>query len=141
MASGLRTKTIEVHSNDPEHPSITLKLKFNVVRNVSIDPRTLAQSLPQWGQDAVFNLTATNSGTETVTVKGAKSNSPDEVVLVPQELVVPGGSKAVFTLYVKVRQREGQAYIRGTALIETTDEREKIIPVRYFIRLPQRSGR
>ena len=78
MSSGLHSKTIEVHSNDPEHPSITLKLKFNVVRNIRIEPRTLGQSLSEWGKDAVFTLTATNRGTEPVTVKGAKSNNPDK---------------------------------------------------------------
>jgi hypothetical protein len=141
MSSGLHSKTIGVESNDPEHPLTTLKLKFNVVRNINIKPRTLALSLPEWGKDAVFTLTATNSGTEPVTVKGAKSNNPDEVAMVPQELVVPARSKSDFRLSVKVPQREGQAYIRGTALIETTDKREKIVPIRYLIRLPQVSGR
>ncbi len=141
MLSGLHSKTIEVHSNDPAQPLTTLKLKFNVVRNISIEPRTLGLSLQEWGKDAVFALTATNSGTEPVTVKGAKSNNPDEVMLIPQELVLPAGSKADFQLSVKVQRREGQAYIRGTALIETTDKREKIIPIRYLIRLPQVSGR
>ena len=63
MSSGLHSKTIEVHSNDPEHPSTTLKLKFNVIRNISIEPRSLGLSLSEWGKDAVFTLTATNSGT------------------------------------------------------------------------------
>lgn len=141
MSSGLHSKTIQVHSNDPEHPATTLRLKFHVVRNVSIEPRTLGTSLSEWGKDAVFTLTATNSGPGPVTVKGAESNSSDEVMLVPQELVVPAGSKADFQLSVRVQQRDGQAYTRGTALIETTDKRDKTIPIRYLIRLPQVSGR
>jgi Protein of unknown function (DUF1573) len=141
MSSGLHSKSIGVQSNDPEHPLTTLKLKFNVVRNINIEPRTLALSLPELGKNAVFTLTATNSGSEPVTVKGAKSNDPDEVALVPQELVVPAGSKGDFQLSVKVRQRQGQTYIRGIALIETTDKMEKIVPIRYLIRLPRVSGR
>jgi hypothetical protein len=141
MSSGLHSKTIRVESNDPEHPLTTLKLKFNVVRTISIEPRTLALSLTEWGKDALFTLTATNSGTEPVTVKGSKSNNQDEVALVPQELVVPGGSKGDFRLSVKVPQGERQAYIRGTALIETTVKGKKIVPIRYLIRLPQANGR
>lgn len=141
MSSGSHSKTIEVHSNDPEHPLTTVKLKFNVIRNVSIEPGALAASLSEWGKDAVFTLTATNSGTDPVTVKKAESNNPDEVALVPQELVVPAASKADFQLSVKVQQREGQAYLRGTALIQTTDKREKVVPIRYLIRLPQVSPR
>ncbi len=141
MASGLHSKAIEVHSNDPEHPSTILKLKFNVVRNVSIEPRTLGLSLSEWGKDAVFTLTAINTGAVPVTVKGAKSNNPDEVALVPQELVVPAGGKADLRLSVKVPQRDGQSFVKGTALIETTDKWERIVPIRYLIRLPRVSGR
>jgi hypothetical protein len=141
MSSGPHSKTIEVHSNDPGHPMTVLKLNFNVIRNVSIEPRALGLSLSELGKDAVFTLTATNSGTEPVIVKGAKSNGSDEVTLVPPEPVVPPGSKADFQLTVKVQPRDGQAYARGTALIETTDKREKSIPIRYLIRLPQVSGR
>jgi hypothetical protein len=136
MSSGFHSKTIEVNSNDPAHPLIRLRLKFNVIRSVSIEPRTLALSLSDWSKDAVFNLTAVNSGSATVTVKAAESNKSDEVTLVPQEFVLPSGGKTDFQLAVKVRPREGELYMKGTALIETTDKREKIVPVRYFIRLP-----
>lgn len=140
MRAGLHSKSIVVHSNDPEHPLTTLRLRFNVVRNMSIEPRTLGLALSEWGKNAVFILTATNTGPEPVTVKGARSNNSDEVELVPREIVVPAGSKADFNLAVKVRQREGQAFVKGTAFIETTDKRDKIVPVRYLIRLPQVSG-
>ncbi len=88
----------------------------------------------------MFALTATNSGTEPVTVKGAKSNNADELQLIPKELIVPSGGKTNFQLSVKVQRQEGKAFISGTALIETTDKREEIVPVRYLIRLPQVSG-
>ncbi|MGB6066041.1 MAG: DUF1573 domain-containing protein [Desulfomonilaceae bacterium] len=140
MYSGLHSKSIVVHSNDPERPLTTIKLNFNVVRNISIEPRTLGLSLAAWGKDAVFALTATNSGTEPVTVKGAKSNNADELQLIPKELIVPSGGKTNFQLSVKVQRQEGKAFISGTALIETTDKREEIVPVRYLIRLPQVSG-
>ncbi len=140
MYSGLHSKSIVVHSNDPERPLTTIKLNFNVVRNISIEPRTLGRSLAEWGKDAVFTLTATNSGTEPVTVKGAKSNNADELQLIPKELIVPSGGKTNFQLSVKVQRQEGKAFISGIALIETTDKREKIVPVRYLIRLPQGRG-
>jgi hypothetical protein len=141
MPPGRHAKSVAVHSNDPENPVTTLRLKFNIVRNVCIEPGTLGTSLTEWGKDAVFTLTAANSGPEPVTVKGAKSDNSDEVTLVPQELVVPAGTKADFQLSVKAQLRDGAAYSRGTALIETTDEREKTIPIRYLIRFPQVSVR
>ncbi len=141
MSSGLHSRSIEVHSNDPDHPMTVLKLKFNVVRNVSIEPSTLGLTLSEWGKDAVFSLTAINTGTEPVTLKGAKANGSDEVTLVPQDFVVPPGGMVNFQLAVKVQPRGGQAFAKGSAQIETTDRREKTIPIRYLIRLPQVSGR
>ncbi len=45
MYSGLHSKSIVVHSNDPERPLTTIKLNFNVVRNISIEPHALWASL------------------------------------------------------------------------------------------------
>ncbi len=92
------------------------------------------------GQGRVFTLTATNTGTKTVTVKGAKSDGSDEVVLTPQDLVVPPGSKADFNWRLKCSRGWASLYER-LCLVETTDSREKTIPIRYLIRLPQVTGR
>ena len=140
MPPGRHFKTVVVHSNDPEHPLTTLKLGFTVVRHVSVQPDVLATSLFESDKEAVFSLKATNYWTEPITLKAAKTGASDEVLLVPQEVVVPPGGNVEFRLCVQVKREPPQAYVKGQALIETTDPLEKELPVRYFIRLPKRGG-
>jgi hypothetical protein len=140
MRPGQQFKTIDIHSNDPQRPKISIKLIFNVVRHLSLDPLTVAMRLPDCDKDAVFPLTANNYWTKPIALKAARSSSSDEVVLVPQEVVVPPGGKADFQLSVRVKRRSGQSHLKGTALIETNDPVEKILPIRYFIQLPKTGG-
>jgi len=134
MRPGPHVKTIAVHSNDPEHPRITLKLRFNVVRHVSLVPDVLAARLPEENRNAAFSLTAMNHSANTITLKAAPPDGPDEVALVPEEVVVPAGGKIDFQLTVRVKRPQSQPFVKGRALIETTDPRERTVPVPYFIR-------
>ncbi len=134
---GQQFKIINIHSNDPEQPRLNIKLIFNVIRHLSLDPLTVAMRLPDCDKDAVFPLTANNYWTKPIALKAARSSGSDEVVLVPQEVVVPPGGKADFQFSVRVKRRSGQSHLKGTALIETNDPVEKILPIRYFIQLPQ----
>jgi len=135
MRPGRHFKTIWVDSNDPEHPRTTLKLLFKIVRHVSIEPETVGLNLPGDDKDAVFRLTATNHWTEPVTLKPPKLGDAKEVLLIPQEVVVPPGGKMDFQIKVGVKREPGQFYVKGTALIETDDPLEKTLTVRYLIRL------
>jgi hypothetical protein len=140
MRPGRHSKTIDVYSNDPERPRISLKLNFNVIRHVSIAPPVLAMRLLESEENAVFALTATSHWTKPIVLKAASSDGSGEVALVPQEVVVPPGGNANFQLSVRVTQGTGQSHLKGTALIETDDAVEQILPVRYFIQLRKGSG-
>jgi hypothetical protein len=141
MPPGRHSKTVAVSCNDPEHPRTRLKLMFNVVRHVTIDPETLAVRLSEGDQDAVFRLKATNHSTKPITLTSAKCSGSDEASLVPQEVIVLPGSKTDFQLSLRVKQGQGQSHAKGIALIETNDSRERTLSVRYFIQLPKTGGR
>lgn len=141
MPPGRHSKTIAVNCNDPEHPTTRLKLIFNVIRHVSIDPDTLAVCLLECDKDAVFRLKATNHSTKPITLTSAKCSSSDEAFLEPREVVVPPGAKTDFQLSVRVKREQGQSHVKGVALIETNDSHEKMLPVRYFIQLPKAGGK
>jgi hypothetical protein len=140
MSPGRHAKTVAVHSNDPEHPVIALKLLFNVVRHVGIQPDTLATSLSQLEKEAVFPIEATNHWTEPITLRAPKADESDGVMLVPHEVVLQPGAKANFRLSVPIRPLPAQPYLRGKARIETSDPLEKELAVRYFIRLTRTGG-
>jgi hypothetical protein len=141
MPPGRHSKTIAVNCNDPEHPSNRLKLIFNVVRHVTIDPDTLAVCLLEYDKDAVFHLKATNHWTNPITLTSAKCSGSDEASLVPQEVVVLPGGSTDFQLSVRVKRGQGQSNAKGIALIETNDSHERTLPIRYFIQLPKTGGK
>lgn len=140
MPPGRHLKTIAVHCNDREHPVTTLKLIFNVVRHVSITPDTVATSLLEPNKNAVFQVSATNHWTKAVTLKAVTTRGSDEVTMAPEQVVVTPGSKIDFRLSVRFERESAQRYKKGTALIETDDPLKKVLPVRYFIRLPQKGA-
>lgn len=140
MQPGKHLKTIAVYCNDKEHPVTTVRLIFNVVRHVSITPDMVATSLPEPNMSSVFRVSATNHWTKAITLKAAATRGSDQVTMAPEQVVVPPGGKIDFRLSVRFEQQAGQRYKKGTALIETDDPLEKVLPVRYFIRLPQKGG-
>jgi hypothetical protein len=135
MEAGRHSKTVHVFSNDPEHPRVTLKLIFNVVRHVSVNPDILATCLLGSGEQAVFSLQATNYSPRPVTLKVAKTDGAPEVILIPEEVTAPSGEKVNFQLSVRVKREPGQKNFKGEAIIETSDDVDKAIPLRYFIQL------
>ncbi|AFM26862.1 DUF1573 domain-containing protein [Desulfomonile tiedjei] len=143
MPPGRHSKTISVHSNDPEHPRTSLRLTFNVIRHLVINPDFLAGRLSEPDKDAVFDLRATNHSAKVIVLKTATVNS-SEARLIPDEVVVPPGAQTRFQLSVRTKPEQNQAHVKGVALIETNDALEKILPVRYFIQFPKKkdvSGR
>ena len=140
MSPGRHAKTVAVHSNDPKHPVTALKLLFNVVRHVSIQPDTVATTVSQLDKEAVFPIEATNHWTEPITLRAPKTNESDDVMVVPQEAVLQPGAKASFRLSVRIRRELPQPYLKGKVVIETNDPLEKDLPIRYFIRLTKTGG-
>jgi hypothetical protein len=135
MDPGRHSKTVHVFSNDPEHPRITLRLIFNVVRHVSVNPDILATCLLEAGKDAVFSLQAVNHSAGPITLKAGKTDGGPEIVLNPEEITARPGEKVNFQLSVRAKTEPGQTNLKGKAFIETTDDVDKLIPLRYFIQL------
>ncbi len=132
MSAGKHIKTVAVHSNDPRHPVTALKLLFNVIRHVSIQPDTLATSVSQLEQEDVFPIEATNHWTEPVTLRAPLADESDAVVLLPREMVLQPGEKASFRLSVRIRHETPLPYLKGKVIIKTSDPVEKELPVRVL---------
>jgi len=141
MPPGKQTKHIAVHSNDTETPVIVLKLQYNVVRHVRIQPETLSTSLSTWEKPPVFTLTATNQGKSPITLKAGKAAKEVEAKLDPQEVVVPPGETVAFRLTIHVSGQPSRPYLNGKVVIETNASRERTVPVSYFMWLPKEAGK
>ncbi|MBI5250082.1 MAG: DUF1573 domain-containing protein [Desulfomonile tiedjei] len=138
MPPGRHSKAIAVHSNDPAHPRTSLKLTFNVIRHLVIDPSFLATRLSESGKDAVFTLKATNYSTKQMVLRAVTLDGSHETVLIPKEVEVPPGGKTDFQLCIRAKSGGDQSHAKGTALIETNDPIEKVLPIRYFIQFPKK---
>lgn len=141
MASGKHTKTVVVHSNDPENPATALKLRFNVIRYVTLRPESLSTWLPAWDKPAIFVVSATNNGKAPVTLKAATADPPIEVVLDPEEVTVDPGGKTDFRIKVTVSQQSAKPYLSGKLYIDSSARLQKTLSLKYLIYLPKTDGK
>ena len=131
-------RSLFVHSNDPKNPVVKLRLHFDVVRNVSVEPPFLAISLRERKETVSFTLKAKNHCDNPIVLKAASAGPKNNgIVLQPEQVEVLPGSKAEFKMLVPVGKESRPGYCKGTAGIETTDPKEPLIRLRYLIRLPK----
>lgn len=138
MKAGRKQKTVSVFSNDPKRPIVKLTLLADVVREVSVDPPTIATTLAKYADKVAFPLKITNSSDKPVTVRNLKNlpgTAPGE--LQPQRIVVAPHSTLPFSLLVSLKEEPGRVYWNGRYKLETDHPKEKEIDIRYLVKLGQ----
>jgi hypothetical protein len=135
LPPGRHGNTIVVKSNDPQRPSVKLKLTYTVVRHVSVEPRSVATALKEMKEEVTLPLRATNHWTEPITLKAAADEKVSGICLTPREVVVPPGGSIRFGISIPVKETK-RRYCSGVARIETTDPLEQTVHVRYLIQIP-----
>ena len=136
LKAGKKQKKVFVHSNDSKRPVVALTLTADVVRELSIDPLSLARKLPARVETLSFPVKITNSSDKTVTIKRVAATTGSlQAVLNPEHIVVEPGSTAPFTLALKLKNEPNQYYWMGKVLLETDHPREKQLEIRYLIQL------
>lgn len=140
MSPGRHSQTIAVNSNDRENPRTNLRLTFNVIKHVVVDPGFLAACLTEFGRDAEFSLKATNHSTRQIVLKAVAPVGAHETILIPKEVTVPPGGTANFHISIRPTSGQDQSHAKGTVLLETNDPIEKVLPIRYFIQFPKKEN-
>jgi len=136
LKAGKKEKKIYVHSNDPKRPMVSLTLTADVVRELSIDPVSLARKLPARVETLSFPVKITNSSDKAVTIKGAAATAGSlQAVLNPEHILVEPHSTVPFTLVLKLKNEPNQYYWMGKITLETDHPREKQLEIRYLIQL------
>lgn len=138
LPPGPHGNTITVHSNDTKRPVVKLRLRYSVVRHISVAPETVATTLNERPDTVALVLTAKNHWKKPIVLTSeAEEGSNDGPLLVPSEVVVPAGEEVGFKLRIPVRTNKSSRYCAGIAWIRTSDPIEKRLRVRYVIRLPK----
>lgn len=136
LRPGRKEKSIFVHSNDPQRPVVKLTLLADVIRNIVVDPPSLARQLPAFEETVPFSMKLTNAGDRTCALNGVKIQGDGlQVSLAPRQLTVEPGTTTHFTIQFKLKKEPDRYYYMGRLLLETDHPKESEIEIRYLIRL------
>ncbi|MGO9570589.1 MAG: DUF1573 domain-containing protein [Desulfomonilaceae bacterium] len=136
LRAGKKQKKVFVHSNDPKRPVVALTLSADVVRELNLDPPSVARKLPSAVETLSFPVKVSNSSDKAVTIKGAAASAGSlQAVLDPENIVVGPRSTTPFTLILKLKNEPNQYYWMGKVSLETDHPREKKLEMRYLIQL------
>ena len=126
MKAGKKLKKVYVNSNDPKRPMIALAVTADVIRQLSVDPPSVARKLPKPVETLSFPAKVTNSSDKAVTIKGAKAPAGSlQAVLDPERIVVEPHSTSPFTVVLKPKNEPNRYYWMGKVLLETDHPGEK----------------
>ena len=135
LRAGQKTESVEVHSNDPEHPVVKLTLKADVVRKIVLEPPSVAKELPRFVRTVSIPMHVLNSSKRTVVIKGLKSETEGmKAHLEPATVVASAGSRIPFTLVLEPREEAERRFYLGDVTLMTDHPKESKVKVRYFLK-------
>jgi Protein of unknown function (DUF1573) len=136
FSAGKKLKKVHVYSNDPKRPMATLTFTADVVRELSIDPRSLARKIPESVETVSLPLKITNGSDKAVTIKGVKAQAGSvQSSLDPEHIVVEPHSTAPVTLMLKLKHGPNQYFWSGNVVLGTDHPMEKELSMHYLIEL------
>ncbi len=135
LRPGRKIKKIYVHTNDPTKPVVELKLLADVVREIHVEPSSIAKELPAFTETITFPMKIENSSKKPCTVKGVKVPKDGlRVLLKPGNIVVKPDATVPFELELKLQKEPGRHYYMGKILLVLDHPKEPEIEIRYFIK-------
>jgi hypothetical protein len=138
LRAGKKEQHVFVESNDPERHIVKLTVLADVVKDLNVEPPSIARRLPNFVETVSFPLKITNTSDKAFTVKGVKSETGGlRASLNPASFAVQPHSTAPFTLSLKLRNEPGQSHYMGEVNLETDHPKESELDVRYFIKFDE----
>lgn len=135
LRAGVKKQTVDVHSNDPKTPVLQLTVRAEVVRDLTVDPPTVAKELSGFTDTVSFPVQVNNNSNEDVTVKGVKSQTEGVMALLqPEQVVARAGARTSFTLVLKPQKEAERHYYLGKVSLLTDHPRETEAEIRYLLK-------
>jgi len=136
LSPGRKMQHLYVHSNDTAQPVVKLTLLANVVRELNVDPPTLAKHLESFSEVVSFPMRIVNSSDKPYTVTGVKGQTDGiEATLQPARLLVKPGAKEPFAVSLKLKKEPGRHYYMGKFFLLTDHPKEKEMELRYLMKI------
>lgn len=136
LSKGRKRKKIIVYSNDPDTSIVTLLLFADVIRDIVVEPDSVAKKIDESVNEVVFPLMARNTSDKEVTLrvrnlKGAMATG----VLNSGELTLPPDSKRKFKMTITLNKAKDRYFYMGRVFLTSDHPVEKEIPIRYLIEI------
>ncbi len=136
LRPGRKEKSIYVHSNDPARPVVKLSLLADLVRDINVEPPSLARQLNKLEDKIAFQMKLENSSDKPYAITGIKSPAGSlSASLEPRIVRVAPGSATSFKLVLNLDGERDRFYYMGRLLLETDHPREHEIELRYLIKV------
>ncbi|MDQ7781348.1 MAG: DUF1573 domain-containing protein [Desulfomonilaceae bacterium] len=135
FSPGRKIQTVYVHTNDPNTPVAKLKLLADIVREITVEPSSIAKQLPAFVDTVTIPMKIGNSSKKPCTVKGVKFPKDGlSARLKPASIVVDPDSTVPFELEMNLTKEPGRHYYMGKLLLVIDHPREPEIEIRYLIK-------
>jgi hypothetical protein len=126
--SGSWTKNATVHSNDPDHPQMTISLSGTILHHVDIKPSTRMYLRGMYGEKVVKEITVSSSEQKKdFVIENVSSNVDDKITY----KVNPTGEPGVYKIRVWKNPKLPAMNTWGSLTLETNSEHtpEKVVQV------------
>ncbi len=135
LRPGRKSQYVRVHTNDPSRPAVKLTVRADVVREIAVEPSSLAKQLPVFTDTVTFPMKISNSSTKSCTIKGIKVPKDGiRAALEPRSIVVEPNATVPFDLAIKLKKEQDRHYYMGKLILVLDHPREPGIEIRYLIK-------
>jgi hypothetical protein len=135
LRPGKKQKTVTVFTNDGEKPETKLTLTADVARELYAEPMNLALSLDEYKENVAFALKVTNESDRPLKLESITCECATPPVMDPSEATIQPHTSLPLELKLQLKKDPGREFYNGKFLIRTTHPREKVIEIRYLIKL------
>ncbi len=136
LRAGAKLKTIFVHSNDSQRPVVKLIIRADVVKELNVEPPSIAKQLKGFTEEISVPMKLINSSAKAYKVTGFQGDPVGLTVrMKPASFEVPPESTVPFTVTLVPGKSPSQVYYMGKFQLLTNHPKEAEMEVRYLIKL------
>lgn len=136
LRSGAKLKTIFVHSNDPDRPVVKLIIRADVVKELNVEPPSIAKQVKGFTEEISIPMKLTNSSVKAYKATGFQGDPTGLTIkMTPGSFEIPPESTVPFTVKLMPEKAPSRVYHMGKFQVLTDHPKEAGLEVRYLIKL------